>query len=206
MRTNCFALALAVCLTTGAAVTGCSLSAAPQFTANQQTTASSMNVQAQTAGAASTPTAASSSKKLIARKPILVSTRYGKLKVTVDGFVTNAAATEDCRTSPMFGENSTAGMLLLTVENMSYHNPDAIPDDTVELGKYVKMNVSGKAPSLLGFSLAHDGYESAYQGKVQCFSPGTTVKCNLAYELTDVPAEACVTIGDAQVMVPVSVE
>lgn len=204
MKKNCLALALAVCLATGAVVTGCSQGAPSQSGARGQAAATATSAQTLTAGAASST--ASPSGKKSASRPVLVSTRYGKLKVTVDGFVTNAAVTEDCRTSPMFGDDSTAGMLLLTVENVSYHDPDAIPDDTVELGKCVKVNVGGKAGSLLGFSLAHDGYESAYQGKVQCFSPGTTLKCNLAYELTDVPGEICVTIGDAQVMVPVSVE
>lgn len=205
MKKNCLALALAVCLATGAAVTGCSLGSATQGTSHQQAAASATSATTVKAGTVSA-TASSASKKSTSSRPVLVSTRYGKLKVTVDGFVTNAAVTEDCRTSPMFGDDSTAGMLLLTVENVSYHDPDAIPDDTVELGKCVKVNVGGKAPSLLDFSLAHDGYESAYQGKVQCFSAGTTLKCNLAYELTDVPSEVCVTVGDAQVMVPVSVE
>lgn len=206
MKKNCLALALAVCLATGAVVTGCSQGTATQGASRQQAAASATSATTVTASNVSAAVASAAKKTPAASRPVIVSTRYGKLKVTVDGFVTNAAVTEDCRTSPMFGADSTPGMLLLTVENVSYHDPDAIPDDTVELRKCVQVNVGGKAPSLLDFSLAHDGYESAYQGKVQCFAPGTTLKCNLAYELTDVPSEVCVTVGDTQIMVPVSAE
>lgn len=137
---------------------------------------------------------------------ITVNTKYGTLEVTVDDFVTDEATTADYRATPMFGDNNTPGILELTVKNVSYNNPNEETADTVDLTQAVQLYVNGKTPDLLKSGLSYKGYESAYEGKIKCFSQGSTVKCNLAYELTDVPGQVTVKVGGEQYTMTVTAQ
>ena len=211
------ALALAACLVSGVALTGCdALSTATKGSSSQasaaitQTNGTTATAQAGDSAAAGSKTTTSAAEQTGAKavaegigKVFTVSTKYGTLEVQVDGFQTDEATTAEYRATPMFGDNNTPGILMLTVKNVSYNSPNEETADTVDLTQAVQLSVNGKTPELLKSGLSYNGYESAYEGKVKCFAPGTTLKCNLAYELTDVPGEVTVTVGGAQYTLPV---
>lgn len=137
---------------------------------------------------------------------IQVQTKYGDLNVTVEGFETDQATTEQYREygDTWFDKDGTFCALTMTVENVSYENNDVTPADTLPLGNYVAALDDGAEMEPLNTGNAYGTYTNALNGYLNDFPTGKKAKVALTYCLTDVPSQITAKVGDTEVTMDVT--
>lgn len=132
---------------------------------------------------------------------IEVQTKYGDLAVTVEGFETNSAYTEEYQDRTWFGSGNTFCALLLTVENKSYQSGSS---NAVKIGDYISATIDGASIAPLDTGNPYDSYTNALNGWLNEFPTGSKVKCVLTYALRDVPTQVVAKVGDTEVTMDVT--
>lgn len=137
---------------------------------------------------------------------VQVQTKYGDLNVTVTGFETDKATTDQYRQygGSWFDKDGTFCALTMTVENASYENRDITPSDTVPLGNYVAALEDGAEIEPLDTGIDYGTYTNALNGYLNDFPTGKKAKVALTYCLTEVPSQVTVKVGDTEVTVDVT--
>lgn len=137
---------------------------------------------------------------------VQVQTKYGDLNVTVTGFETDKATTDQYRKigGSWFDKDGTFAALTMTVENVSYENKDVTPADTLPIGNYVAALEDGAEMKPLDTGESYGTYTNALNGYLQDFPAGKKAKVALSYCLTDVPSQVTVKVGDTEVTVDVA--
>lgn len=133
---------------------------------------------------------------------IELSTKYGDIAVTVDGFVLNEKMAEDFAKYGQIQEGKTVGLLQLTVENVSFKMND---NGDIPLSDFVYAeDSSGVAMTVMDSAFNNgDEYRPIAGGYCTC-QQGKTIRVAIPCVADPVTTEVTAVAGDYEVKVPVA--
>lgn len=132
---------------------------------------------------------------------IPVTTKYGDLEITVNGFEISDYMTDQFARYDQVKDGLNVGLLLLTVKNVSYQ----YNDDYVSLSTDVYVNDgNGVSMTPMSSSLDYGEYKGAAGAYFEC-REGQSVYVAVLYQLDPSTTEVVANIGGTQVTVPVKI-
>jgi hypothetical protein len=134
---------------------------------------------------------------------VAVSTEYGDVNVTIDGFETSQSMTDDFRSYGEITDSEVVGVLMLVLENVSFD--DGYNEGFVALDEVFRVeDPDGISVSYMNSGYDYGQYKCAAGAFAEC-AIGETARFAIMYAMSPSITQVTVVFPDVNTTVPVSV-